>query len=146
MKRRQAVFLTVALLLLSACSSTNLTEGDLVSKLPTLQQISTVENAERGLVISQQIRVLSRDGLAKRVLADGAITDAERAQIETFDKYDTFFTDAWRVMDRAVTVWKLTGERSPEIDKAYADLLNAILKPHGLRDLPPADGGDNGGR
>lgn len=143
---KKELILSICLLFLVACSSSSLpgdsTEEELVGKLPALKEIVTVENAQRALVLTQQIRVMARDGLALKIRADGVISEAELAQANTFDGYDKYFTDAWRIMDRGVTVWKLTGERSPDIDRAYSELLNAILKPNGLRDLPEEPNGE----
>lgn len=74
--------------------------------IPPLASITTVENAERALVIAQTIRVEQRNHLARRVALDGQIDTAEADALAAFDRLDARFTAAWSECDRSVQLWK----------------------------------------
>lgn len=116
-----AVF--AALILLASCQST-----PIGNTLPKLSEIVTVENAERALVIAQNVRVGYRDTLARDVKADGVVTDEERLKLRRFEFYDAKFRTSWARADAAVAAWKtIGGDRPLTFSAEWSRILDLML-------------------
>jgi hypothetical protein len=107
-----------------------------VDRLVPLAQIVTPENAKRALVIAQDIRTSARDALADYVRQDGVLTTREQEMLTRFDGYDSRFREAWRIAKNATDVWEQNGGPRPaSFDGGYAEVVDLLLKPNGLRDV-----------
>jgi cytochrome c peroxidase len=133
-----SAFTVLGLVVIASACQTALqkpTMQELLAKLPALQAVASADNADRALIIAQDVRVMARDTLADRINADRSLSPEEQAQLAAFHRYDRQFTAAWLRAAGAVDVWRARGGTMPtEFSEAYALVLDILSNPNGLRD------------
>ena len=120
---RKTIYFSVwlTLLLLISCASTQ--DGTSTSKILSLSELTTPDNAQKALIILQDLRLTTISVFTKSYNA-GKKTEEDYHKLKSIDDY---FRIIWAQMDELVTTWKLTGKR-PQFEELYNQLIKYILE------------------